>query len=592
VKIVAGDLVRLYAARQLLQGHAFGADGEWQRELEASFPFEETPDQIEAIAAVKADMESDRPMDRVICGDVGFGKTEVAVRAAFKAVQDGFQVAILVPTTVLAEQHLRTFSERLAGFPMRIEVLSRFRSDAEARDVIRRAASGEIDILIGTHRLLEANVEFQNLGLVVIDEEQRFGVTHKERLKRMRLEVDVLTLSATPIPRTLHMALTGIRDMSTIDTPPEGRRPVQTYVMEWDLPAVREAILHELERGGQVYLVHNRVRSIDQFSDELKKLVPQARIVVGHGQMPENLLKRVMERFADGEFDVLVCTTIIESGIDIPNVNTLIVDRADRLGLAQMYQLRGRVGRGANQAYAYLFHPKDGVLREVAQQRLSTIFEASELGAGFQVALRDLEIRGAGNLLGAEQSGHIASVGFDLYTQMLGEAVEELRAAHEHRAPEPLPHERRNALRSTQIDLPVPAYIPESYIEDIEARLALYQRIASIGGQEDIGAIERETADRFGELPPALMSLFDLVRLRLTALSAGVASVRLGEGDVIVTAAEGQPFSGRAVPRLPSGVRIGRNQLRLPAGELGEDLVEPIEALLQLLSGEREAVPA
>ena len=592
VQIVAGDLVRLYAARQLLQGHAFGADGDWQRELEASFPFEETEDQLTAIAAVKADMESERPMDRMICGDVGFGKTEVAIRAAFKAVQDGFQVAVLVPTTVLAQQHLRTFSERLAGFPMRIEVLSRFRTDAEARDVIRRAAAGEIDILIGTHRLIEANVEFRNLGLVVIDEEQRFGVTHKERLKRMRLEVDVLTLSATPIPRTLHMALTGIRDMSTIDTPPEGRQPVQTYVMEWDRPAVREAILHELERGGQTYLVHNRVKSIDRFSEEIKQLIPEARIVVGHGQMPEGLLKRVMERFSDGEFDVLICTTIIESGIDIPNVNTLIVDRADRLGLAQMYQLRGRVGRGINQAYAYLFHPRDRVLTEVAQQRLSTIFEASELGSGFQVALRDLEIRGAGNLLGAEQSGHIASVGFDLYTQMLGESVEELRAAHERRAPKPLPHERRNALRSTQIDLPVPAYIPESYIEDIEARLALYQRIASVGGHEDIDAIMRETEDRFGELPTALSSLFDLVGLRLRALAAGVAAVRLDDGEVIVTAADGQPFATRALPQLPSGVRIGRTQLRLRTSELGEHLVDAIAALLSLLAGERKAVPA
>ena len=592
VKVVAGDLVRLYAARQLLQGHPFGTDGDWQRELEASFPFEMTEDQLEAITAVKADMESERPMDRVICGDVGFGKTEVAVRAAFKAIQDGFQVAVLVPTTVLAQQHLRTFSERLAAFPTRIEVLSRFRSDAEARDVIRRTASGEIDILIGTHRLLEANVQFQNLGLVVIDEEQRFGVTHKEQLKRMRLEVDVLTLSATPIPRTLHMALTGIRDMSTIDTPPEGRRPVQTYVMEWDEPAVREAILHELERGGQVYLVHNRAKSIDLFSDEIKKLVPEARVVVGHGQMPEGLLKRVMERFADGDFDVLICTTIIESGIDIPNVNTLIVDRSDRLGLAQMYQLRGRVGRGTNQAYAYLFHPREHVLTEVAQQRLSTIFEASELGAGFQVALRDLEIRGAGNLLGAQQSGHIASLGFDLYTQMLGESVEELRAAHERRAPEPLPHERRNALRSTQIDLPIPAYIPESYIEDIEARLALYQRIAGIGGPGDLDEIARETVDRFGELPAALVSLLDLVRLRLSALEAGIASVRVDGGEVIVTAADGQPFATRTLPRLPSGVRVGRTQLRLHASDLGEHLVEPIGALLRLLAGEREAVSA
>ncbi|MDO9444071.1 MAG: helicase-related protein, partial [Dehalococcoidia bacterium] len=339
------------------------------------------------------------------------------VRAAFKAVQEGYQVAVLVPTTVLAQQHLKTFRERLAGFPVSIDVISRFRTDQEAREVIARARSGNLDILIGTHRLLEAHAEFANLGLVVIDEEQRFGVTHKERLKRMRLEVDVLTLSATPIPRTLHMALTGIRDMSIIETAPEGRRPVQTFVMEWDDQIAREAILHEMERGGQVYIVHNRVQSIDVFAEQLRALVPEARIIVGHGQMPQGVLRQVMEKFSDGDFDVLVCTTIIESGIDIANANSLIVDRADMLGLAQMYQLRGRVGRSSNQAYAYLFHPKNRVLTEEAQARLSTIFEASELGAGFQVALRDLEIRGAGSLLGAEQSGNVSADGFDLYAQ-------------------------------------------------------------------------------------------------------------------------------------------------------------------------------
>ena len=387
VQIVAADLVRLYAARQMLPGHAYGPDTPWQRELEESFPYEETEDQVAAIAAVKDDMQSARPMDRVICGDVGFGKTEIAVRAAFKAVQEGYQVAVLVPTTVLAQQHLRTFRERLSGFPVRIDVLSRLRTEQEAREIIRRAGTGDLDILIGTHRLLDPTMEFKNLGLVIIDEEQRFGVTHKERLKRMRLEVDVLTLSATPIPRTLHMALTGIRDMSMIETAPAGRQPVQTFVMEQDDAIVREAILHEMDRGGQVFVVHNRVRSIDALADHLRALVPEARIAVGHGQMPESVLQGVMERFADGEFDVLVCTTIIESGIDIPNVNTLIVDRADMLGLAQMYQLRGRVGRGANQAYAYLLHPRNRVMTEEAQQRLSTIFEASELGAGFQVEI-------------------------------------------------------------------------------------------------------------------------------------------------------------------------------------------------------------
>ncbi|MYA20514.1 MAG: transcription-repair coupling factor, partial [Chloroflexi bacterium] len=402
---LAADLLRLYAARQLLRGHAFAADSEWQHELESAFPYEETPDQTRVIAEVKRDMEARQPMDRIVLGDVGFGKTEVAVRAAFKAVQDGYQVAILVPTTVLAQQHERTFRERLAPFPVRIETLSRFRTDAEARELVTGLREGSVDIVIGTHRLLQPGVEFANLGLVVIDEEQRFGVAHKERLKRMRLEVDVLTLSATPIPRTLHMTLAGIRDMSTMESAPEDRLPVQTWVAEWDDALVREAVLGELERGGQAYVVHNRVLSIDQFADRLRRLVPEARVVVGHGQMPRGVLRSVMERFAAGEADVLVCTTIIESGIDIPNVNTLIVDLADRLGLAQLYQLRGRVGRGSQQARAYLLHRRGGVLNEAAQQRLATIFEATELGAGLQVALRDLEIRGAGNLLGAEQSG-------------------------------------------------------------------------------------------------------------------------------------------------------------------------------------------
>ncbi|MFA7250211.1 MAG: transcription-repair coupling factor [Dehalococcoidia bacterium] len=591
VQIVAADLVRLYAARQLLPGHAYGPDTPWQHELEESFPYEETEDQVAAIAAVKADMESSRPMDRVICGDVGFGKTEIAVRAAFKAVQDGYQVAVLVPTTVLAQQHLRTFRERLAGFPVTVDVISRFRSDSEAREIMQRARAGEIDILIGTHRLLDPSMEFQNLGLVIIDEEQRFGVTHKERLKRMRLEVDVLTLSATPIPRTLHMALTGIRDMSMIETAPAGRQPVQTFVMETDDAIVREAILHEIERGGQVYLVHNRVRSIDVLADHVRELVPEARVAVGHGQMPESVLKGVMERFADGEFDVLVCTTIIESGIDIPNANTLIVDRADMLGLAQMYQLRGRVGRGANQAYAYLLHPKHRVLTEEAQQRLATIFEASELGAGFQVALRDLEIRGAGNLLGAEQSGNIASVGFDLYTEMLAEAVEELRASHEHRAPEALPHETRDILRAVVIDLPVPAYIPESYVPDIEGRLALYQRVSGLRSTEDVEALAQETADRFGPLPEALANLLALVRLRLAGVAAGIGAVRIDGAEVLITSA-GRPFGERALPRLPGGVRVGRNQIRLEQAALGPHWLAAIEGLLTMLSGQRAAVPA
>ena len=583
VALVAADLVRLYAARQLLEGHAFRPDTEWQRELETGFPYEETPDQLQALTEVKADMESPRPMDRIICGDVGFGKTEVAIRAAFKAVMDGYQVAVLVPTTVLAQQHERTFRERLAGFPVTIEVLSRFRTDEEARQVIASLKAGEVDIVIGTHRLLQGGIEFANLGLVIIDEEQRFGVNHKDRLKRMRLEVDVLALSATPIPRTMHMALSGIRDMSTIDTPPEGRQPVQTFVAEWDDTLVRDAVLHELERGGQIYIVHNRVQSIDPFADRLRSLVPEARIVVGHGQMPEHLLKRVMERFADGEFDVLVCTTIIESGIDIPNVNTLIIDGADRLGLSQLYQLRGRVGRSAHQASAYLLHARDRVLSEEAQQRLAAIFEASELGAGFHVALRDLEIRGAGNLLGAEQSGHIATVGFDLYTKMLAEAVESMRAAHEGRAPTVAPIGRGPA-----IDLPTSAFIPESYVEEVEARLALYQRIAALTSLEECEALRAETSDRLGPIPPPLAQLFALVRIRLAARAASISAVRLEDDDVVLVAEDRAGFARRHLPALPRGVRVGQQQVRVSRADLGRDWLPATEALLQLIGSARQ----
>ena len=574
---VAAELLRLYAARQLLRGHAFGADTEWQHEMEAAFAYEETTDQLGAITAVKADMESVRPMDRIVLGDVGFGKTEVAVRAAFKAVQDGYQVGVLVPTTVLAQQHERTFRERLAPFPVHIEVLSRFRTDSEARAVAAGMRAGEVDIVIGTHRLLQPGIEFSNLGLVVIDEEQRFGVAHKERLKRMRLEVDVLTLSATPIPRTLHMSLAGIRDMSPMDTAPEDRLPVQTFVAEWDDTLVRDAILNELEHGGQVYLVHNRVHSIDRVADQVRALAPEARVIVGHGQMPKTVLRRVMERFSAGEADVLVCTTIIESGIDIPNVNTLIIDQAESLGLAQLYQLRGRVGRGAQQAHAYLLHRRDRILTEVAQQRLATIFEATELGAGFQVALRDLEIRGAGNLLGAEQSGQIASVGFDLYTQMLADAVAEQRASHEGErpaAPPPL----------VAVDLPVTAYIPEPYIDDIEGRVALYQRIAGLRSLDAVAGLRAEVEDRFGTLPPALDQLLALVRIRLAAGAAGAAAVRMEGSVVVIGAVDGSPFHLRSLPRLPAAIEVGRTQLRVPREQLGEDWLDSIAMLLRLLA--------
>ena len=408
---MAEELIKLYASRQAAEGHEFSQDTIWQRELEDSFPFLETPDQIQAIEEVKSDMEQGKPMDRLICGDVGYGKTEVALRAAFKTVSDGMQVGLLVPTTVLAQQHYATFSERLSPYPLQVEVLSRFRTPKEQQEVLAGLETGAVDIVIGTHRLLQKDVKFKNLGLVVVDEEQRFGVGHKETLKRLRNQVDVLTLSATPIPRTLHMALTGIRDMSVMNTPPEARLPVKTFVSEYNEETIREAILREIERGGQVFFLHNRVRTIQQTAAELAELIPEARFMIGHGQMPEAELEEVMEAFADGEADVLVCTTIIESGLDMPNVNTLILDRSDRFGLSQLYQLRGRVGRGEHRAYAYLLLPRGQRITEAAEQRVQAILEASELGSGFRIAMRDLEIRGAGNLLGAAQSGQIHAVG-------------------------------------------------------------------------------------------------------------------------------------------------------------------------------------
>ncbi len=499
---IAGELLDLYARRELARGHAFGPDNPWQMEMEAAFPFVETADQLEAIAEVKADMQTPRPMDRLICGDVGYGKTEVAIRAAFKAVMDGKQVAVLVPTTVLAEQHGETFRERTAGFPVRVEVLSRFRSPEEQREIVAGISSGAVDVAIGTHRLLQRDVAFRDLGLVVIDEEQRFGVAHKERLKQMRAEVDVISMSATPIPRTLQMSLSGIRDMSSVMTPPEERLPIRTYVTEWDDEILREAIEREMGRGGQVYFVHNRVHSIERVMGRVRRIVPEADIAVAHGQMPEEQLEPVMLEFAAGEHDILVCTTIIESGLDIPNVNTIVIDDANRLGLAQLYQLRGRVGRGANRAYAYLLYDRNRAISETAQKRLEAVFEATELGAGFQIALRDLEIRGAGNVLGAEQSGYIAAVGFEMYSRLLGEAVASLRSALKpgQDSPPSLPP-------APPVDLPLSAHVPASYIEDMHARLAVYQRIAAIESAEQVSEMEAELRDRFGPVPPSIENL-------------------------------------------------------------------------------------
>jgi transcription-repair coupling factor (superfamily II helicase) len=520
-------------------------------------------------------MEALRPMDRLVCGDVGYGKTEIAVRAAFKAVMDGMQVAVLVPTTVLAQQHFTTFRQRLSGFPVKVEMLSRFRSDKDARRIVAEAASGEVDVVIGTHRLLQKDVSFKNLGLVIIDEEQRFGVAHKERLKQMRSEVDVLTLTATPIPRTLNMALTGIRDMSTFETPPEERLPIKTYVTEFDDHLVREAITREMERGGQVYFVHNRVHNIELTARKLRDLVPEAEIIIGHGQVPEDMLEKVMLDFTDGKADVLVCTTIIESGLDIPNVNTILINHADKFGLAQLYQLRGRVGRGAARAYAYLLFEKHQALSEVAQRRLQAIFEATELGAGFQIALKDLEIRGAGNLLGAEQSGQIGTVGFDLYVKLLADAVDGLRALAKG---EPPPPSKIDA--PIVIDLPVAAYIPESYIDDLNLRLSLYQRMAAASADDAADDLERELRDRFGAPPASVRNLLFIVRVRVLAKRAGIGSIAREEREsreiLAIRAVDSRDLRAQldrdARRRLEQtdGVVIGHNQIRIDLEVIGD----------------------
>jgi transcription-repair coupling factor (superfamily II helicase) len=524
---LAEDLLRLYAARQVARGHPFAPDTPWQGELEAAFPYEETADQLRAVDEVKADMEVARPMDRLVVGDVGYGKTEVALRAAFKAIQDGRQVAVLVPTTVLADQHLRTFQQRFAAFPITVRLLSRAVPPRIQTVTLAALAAGTVDLVVGTHRLLSRDVRFRDLGLLVVDEEQRFGVAAKERLKKLRTEVDVLTLSATPIPRTLNLALAGVRDMSVIETPPEDRLPIQTRVAEASAGLVKDAILRELDRGGQAFFVHNRVETIEAQADQLRRLLPAARIVVGHGQMSESTLERVMRAFAAGEADVLVCTTIIESGLDIPNANTIIIDRADALGLAQLYQLRGRVGRSSRRAYAYLLYRRRTQLSDDARRRLQAIFAASELGAGFQIALADLEIRGAGDILGAEQSGHLAAVGFDLYTRLLAEAVEERRSAHEGREPV-------RASPGAVVDLPVDAHLPDEYVPDEAQKLELYRRLARARAPGDVAAFRQEVIDRFGPLPPPVLRLAEVAELRIAAEAAGIASLAREEGQLVV----------------------------------------------------------
>ena len=573
---VAADLVDLYRRRLAVTGHAFGADTPWQAEMESSFPFVETDDQLKAIADVKADMEEARPMDRLVCGDVGFGKTEVAVRAVFKAVQDGTQAAVLAPTTLLASQHAQTFADRYAPYPLRVEMLSRFLSPAQQREVVQGLADGSVDVVVGTHRLLAQDVQFKRLGLLVVDEEQRFGVSHKEAVKRIADGVDVLTLTASPIPRTLEMALTGIRDLSMVNTPPADRRPILTYVGEQDTSAVSEALRRELLREGQAFYVHNRVSDIDRVARDLRDLVPEARVAIAHGQMDEGSLETVVFDFWERRYDVLVCTTIIESGIDMPSVNTLIVDRADLLGLGQLHQIRGRVGRGGQRAYAYLFHPADRILSEQAYERLRTIGEHTELGSGFKIAMRDLEIRGAGNLLGSDQSGHIAAVGYDLYVQLVAEAVAEAKG------------EARPTPPTVSVDVPGDAHLPKDYVAAEDARLEAYRRLAGATSMADVDDIGVEWADRYGPLPEPALGLLALARLRASAMARGIteivmSSVRPGgtRQPVVRLSPVALPASAQVRLRRTAPGATWREDMRqllvpVPAGEPAADAVRRI----------------
>ncbi len=571
---IARELLRLYAAREATPGHPFGKDTPWQIEMENAFPYTETPDQLLAIEEAKKDMERARPMDRLIVGDVGYGKTEVALRAAFKAVMDGKQVAILVPTTVLAQQHYETFSERLSTFPVKIEMLSRFRLPAEQKETVERVKTGDVDIVVGTHRVLQKDVSFRDLGLVVIDEEHRFGVRHKERLKSMRTEVDVLSMTATPIPRTLHMALSGVRDISVIETPPEDRQPIETHVVERSDDVIRESILRELDRGGQVYYVHNRVMGIEQETERLRQLVPQAKFIIGHGQMDERKLERVMVDFADQDHDVLVCTTIIESGLDIPNVNTIVIDRAGTLGLAQLYQLRGRVGRSAEKAYAYLLYNKEASLTEQARARLQAVFEASELGAGFKIAMHDLEIRGAGNILGAEQHGHVTAVGFELYAQLLEEAVNEQRGTTPVAA----------AVSAVVVDLSLSTAIPDEYIPARARKLEMYRRIAELRELDELIALREELKDRYGPPPEPMRNLLYGVEVKLRAAKAGAAEVRVRGPELRIVMGRDLDDAQRRVllsvfPKAQHGQRQIRTSIVEARGDWRDALTRVLEGL-------------
>ena len=564
---MAEELLKLYAARKAVAGHAFAPDTHWQQEFEDAFPYDLTVDQRSAITDIKSDMETPMPMDRLLCGDVGYGKTEVAMRAAFKAVMDGKQVAVLAPTTVLAFQHLKTLRERFAGFPVRIDMVSRFRTKAEQKATLEDLAAGKVEVLVGTHRLLSKDVLFRDLGLLVVDEEQRFGVTHKERIKQLRKRVDVLTLTATPIPRTLNMSLVGIRDMSTIETPPKDRLSIQTHVVKFDAEVIRRAVRHELERGGQVYVVHNRVESIYSLANLVTRLVPEARVVVGHGQMGEEQLEQTMLDFVAHKYDVLVATTIVENGLDIPNANTIVINRADRYGLAQLYQLRGRVGRSDRPAYAFLLIPPEDALSAVAKKRLAAIREFSDLGSGFRVAALDLEIRGAGNLLGGEQSGHMDSVGFEMYMKLLEDTVRELKG-----------EEIDDDVRAT-VNLRVDLKIEETYIPDMNQRLMVYRRIASARSEEEIDRIVAEVRDRYGPIPPSILNLADYGRIRVMADRLGIEAVDR-EGEKVL-------FRFRPQTKVDPGTLVGLVQQRRDV-----TLVPPASLRLDLSRDGRSAPAA
>ena len=577
VRRLAKELIQLYAARQALPGHAFSSEMPWQYEFEAAFPYEETPDQLKAIEEVKVDMERAHPMDRLVCGDVGYGKTEVAMRAAFKAVMEAKQVAVLVPTTVLAQQHYHTFTERFDDYPIKIEMFSRFRTPAEIKSTLEGLENGKVDVVIGTHRLVSKDVKFHDLGLLVIDEEHRFGVKQKETIKQLRTQVDVLTLTATPIPRTLHMSIMGARDLSVINTPPENRLPIETYVMEYTPDVVRDAILKEMDRGGQVFFVHNRVESIDSIAMSVQQLVPQARVAVAHGQMAERRLEKIMLDFVAYKYDILVCTTIIESGLDIPNVNTIIINRADALGLAQLYQLRGRVGRSQYRAYGYLFYPGGRSITEGAQKRLRVIEEFTDLGSGFKIALRDLEIRGTGNILGPEQHGHITAVGYDLYCKLLDEAVKELKG------------EEVVEEMETKISLPIEAYISDDYIPDSQQKVSMYKKIAILSSEAERGDLEDELKDRYGNIPPPVHALLEIAELKQVSQKLGVTSIIAGEEYVKITF---DRHKTKIDPRkLVNLIKVSKNLSLAPPAKLmvdvanlnSEQLLDTIKRVLRKL---------